>query len=160
MSLAPTAFETSRDVALFEGVRSRRAMAFLFDATMITILTFLASVVVFFLGVVTLGLGWALYGIVFPAVALLYNGLTIGGEAAATPGMRLAGLEMRMLDDGAKPGFLLAVLHALVFWFLTFVLLNLLVLVVSLFNERKRLLHDILVGTVVVRREPVARAGL
>jgi uncharacterized RDD family membrane protein YckC len=150
----PVTIETYGDPALFEGVRTRRFMAFLVDATLIMVLTGFASIAVFLLGIVTFGLGWLLFGIVFPGVALLYTGLTLGGAASATPGMRLVGLEMRTLD-GAKVGFLLAVLHALIFWFLTFVLLNVLILVVSLLNERKRLLHDILVGTVVMRADRV-----
>ena len=53
------------------GIRTRRIIAFLIDAVIIAMLTFAVGVVVFFLGIVTLGLGWLLYPILWPAVALV-----------------------------------------------------------------------------------------
>ena len=50
---------------------------------------------------------------------------------------------------GAPSYFLLGAMHAVVFWISVSVLTPL-VLLVGLFNSRKRLLHDILLGTVVV----------
>lgn len=136
------------DRALFEGLRWRRIAAFLVDAVLIAILTFIAGIVVFFLGVFTLGLGWILYVFLWQAVALLYTAFTLGGPNSATPGMRLMGVELR-LWYGAPTYPLLAVVHALLFWF-SMSLLTPLVLVVSLLDERKRLLHDLLLGTVMV----------
>lgn len=133
---------------LFSGVRSRRIFAFLIDVIAIALLTFFAGIVVFFLGVFTLGLGFLLYAILPTAVALLYVAFTLGGPLAATPGMRAMGLEMR-LWYGARPYPLLAAVHAILFWF-SISLLTPLVLLVSLFSDRKRLLHDLILGTVVV----------
>jgi uncharacterized RDD family membrane protein YckC len=133
---------------LFEGVRWRRSMAFVVDVTMVGMLFMIAAFAVFFLGLVTLGLGWMLYLILWQAVALLYTAFTLGGPSSATPGMRLMGLEMR-LWYGAKVYPLLAAVHVIAFW-LSISLLTPFVLVVSLINERKRLLHDIVLGTVVV----------
>jgi uncharacterized RDD family membrane protein YckC len=62
--------------------------------------------------------------------------------------MRAMGLEMR-LWYGARPYPLLAAVHALLFWF-SISLLTPLVLLVSLFSDRKRLLHDIVLGTMVI----------
>ena len=114
----------------------------------IALLTFGAGILVFFLGVFTLGLGFLLYGILPAAVALLYVAFTLGGPMASTLGMRAMGLEMR-LWYGAKPYALLAAVHALLFWF-SVSLLTPLVLLVSLFSDRKRLLHDIILGVVVI----------
>jgi len=144
-------FDPVRNPELFSGVRSRRIFAFLIDVIAIAILTFGAGIVVFILGVFTLGLGFLLYAILPTAVALTYVAFTLGGPLAATPGMRAMGLEMR-LWYGAKPYPLLAAVHALLFWF-SISLLTPLVLLVSLFSDRKRLLHDIVLGTVVINSE-------
>lgn len=141
---------------LFEGVRTRRVFAFFVDVVAIAILTVMAAVVVFFLGIFTLGLGWLLYGILGPGVALLYAAFTLGGPNAATPGMRAMGLEMR-LWYGAKPYPLLAAIHLLFFWF-SFTLLTPLVVLVSLFTDRKQLLHDLVLGTLVMNSDAL-RAG-
>lgn len=133
---------------LFEGVRWRRAMAFVVDVAMVGTLFMIAAFAVFFLGLLTLGLGWMLYLILWQAVALLYTAFTLGGPSSATPGMKLMGLEMR-LWYGAKVYPLLAAVHVIAFW-LSISLLTPFVLLVSLINERKRLLHDIVLGTVVV----------
>jgi uncharacterized RDD family membrane protein YckC len=57
-------------------------------------------------------------------------------------------LEMRTWY-GAPSYFVLGAVHAVVFW-LTTSFLTPLVLLVGLFNDRKRLLHDMVVGTVVI----------
>lgn len=136
---------------LFSGVRSRRIFAFFIDVIGIFILTTIAAIVVFFLGIFTLGLAWLLYAIIGPLVALFYVAFTLGGDSAATPGMKAMGLEMR-LWHGAKPYPLLAAVHALMFWF-SISLLTPFVLLISLFSNRKRLLHDIVLGTVVINTE-------
>ena len=78
----------------------KRVIAFLVDAIIITVLTVVAYVVVALLGVLTLGLAWLLFGLVFPAVGLGYNAVTIGGQNSATIGQRMMGLEVRMWFGG------------------------------------------------------------
>ncbi len=145
------AFDPVQHPEFFEGVRSRRVFAFLIDVCVIALLTLGASILVFFVGVFTLGLGFLLYAILPTGVALIYAALTLGGPAAATIGMRAMGLEMR-LWYGAKPYPLLAAVHLLLFWF-SVSLLTPFVLLVSLFSDRKRLLHDMVLGTVVINSE-------
>ncbi len=132
------------------GVRTRRSLAFLVDVVVLAILTFLAGVLVFFLGIFTLGVGWLLYAILWPAVALVYSAFTLGGPNSATPGMRMMGLEMRLLD-GSKMTPVLAAAHAILFY-ASISILTPLVLVVALISDRKRLLHDIVIGSIVVNR--------
>lgn len=143
------AYDPARHPALFDGVLSRRVLAFLFDAVMILAILAAMSVVVFILGILTLSLGWALYGILLPLVALPYIMFTLGGYNAATPGMRLMGLEMR-LWYGAKPYSLLAMMHSLLFWFSMSLPI---LLLVGLFTRRGQLLHDLVLGTVVLDRD-------
>jgi len=147
------AFDPLVSPELFSGVRSRRIFAFFIDVIAIAILFTMAAFLVFFLGIFTLGLAWLMYAFLWQAVALLYVGFTLGGPKAATPGMAAMGLEMR-LWYGAKPYPLLAAMHALLYWF-SIAFLTPLILLVSLFSDRKRLLHDIVLGTVVVNSEPL-----
>jgi uncharacterized RDD family membrane protein YckC len=138
------------DARLYESVRTRRSMAFLLDVTFVALLTLAVGVVVFFLGIITLGLGWMLYAILWPAVALLYNAFTLGGTHSATPGMRAFGLTMRMVD-GSRMTPVMAGLHTILFW-VSVSLLTPFVVLFSLIADRKRLLHDLVLGTVVVNR--------
>lgn len=140
---------------LYEGLRSKRIFAFLIDALAVTILTFGAGILVFILGIFTLGLAWFMYAILPATVALIYTAMTLGGPSAATPGMKAMGLEMR-LWHGAKPYALLAAVHVLFFWF-SFTLFTPLVLLVSLFSGKKRLLHDLVLGVVVMNSDALRR---
>ena len=69
--------------------------------------------------------------------ALVYYGLTFGSPASATIGMRVMDLEMRTWY-GAPCYFVLGAVHAIVFW-LTVSVLTPLILLVGLFNDRRRL---------------------
>lgn len=142
---------------LFVDVRRQRIFAFLLDVAAIAILTFMLGIAVFFLGIFTFGLGWMIYAFLWQAVALAYTALTLGGPTSATPGMRAMGLEMRLWHGGTMYP-LLAAVHVAAYWF-SVVFLSPFVLIVSLFNDRKRLLHDIALGTVVIN-SPTAIADL
>ena len=133
----------------YENVRTRRSLAFFVDAAVVLFLMVVASLVILVLGVFTLGLGWLLFPLVWPVVAVLYSMLTLGGPRSATPGMRFMGIEMRTLQ-GERLNYPLALLHALGFWF-SVTLLTPLILLVALFTPRKQLLHDLALGLVAVR---------
>ena len=105
--------------------------------------------------IATLGLAAVLFAFLSPLYwpliviwALCYYGFTFGSPASATIGMRVMDLEMRTWY-GAPAYFVLGAVHAIVFW-LTVSFLTPLILLVGFFNDRKRLLHDMLVGTVVI----------
>ena len=65
----------------------------------------------------------------------------------------MTGIEMRTWNGGSSFP-LLAVMHALIFWF-SVGLLTPLVLLVGLFTSRRQLLHDLLLGTIVVNSAPL-----
>lgn len=136
--------------SLFDGVLSRRIFAFIVDACILLALMAVVSVVFFIIGLMTFGLLLPLLALVFPLTALGYTALTLGGERSATIGMRMVDLEMRTLY-GAKMYPLLAIGHALAFYF-SVAFLTPIVLLIALFNRRGRLLHDMLCGTLVVNR--------
>ena len=80
--------------------------------------------------------------------AIAYFGASLGGPRSATIGMRVMDLEMRTWY-GAPAYFVLGAVHAIAFWF-TVSVLSPFVLLVAFFNQRRRLLHDILLGTVII----------
>jgi uncharacterized RDD family membrane protein YckC len=157
----PHAFDPWSQPELFRGVLTRRFFAFLIDLVVLSIPVILACVFIAVFGVVTLGLGWALFWLVSPASviwALIYYGASIGGPHSATLGMRVMDLELRTWY-GAPGYFVLGAMHAVLFW-ISVSVLSPLVLLVGLFNGRRRLLHDIVLGTVVINssvRNPVAQ---
>lgn len=134
----------------YDGVLSRRIVAFVVDAVLIVALMIPAALLVFFLGFFTLGLAWLLFPALFVIVALGYEALTLGGPASATIGMQIVGVEMRTWNGG-RPFPVLAAMHALIFWFSVSILTPL-ILVVGLLTARRQLLHDLLLGVVVVNR--------
>ncbi|AGB46892.1 RDD family protein [Mesorhizobium sp. CO1-1-7] len=137
------------DVRAFEGVRTRRILAFVLDYLIVGLLSIPVAILVFFLGLLTLGLGWMLFGVLVPAVAILYIWNTLGSADQATTGMKMMGIRLDRLD-GTRIDGLTAVVHSVLFWAGN-VILSPLVLLVTLFSDRKRTLHDLLLGTVVSR---------
>ncbi len=154
----PHAYDPATNPELFEGVLARRVVAFIIDLVVIAVPLLIASIFIFVLGLITFGLGWALFSLLSPVSvvwALVYYGVGFGSPASATLGMRVMDIEMRTWY-GAPAYFVLGAVHAVVFWISVSVLTPL-VLIVGFFNSRRRLLHDILVGTVIINN--AARAA-
>lgn len=137
------------DTRVYEGVRTRRIFAFLIDYCIIALLLIPFAILVAILGVLTLGLGWMLFSILGPAVALIYVWNTLGGSNQATVGMKMMGIRLDRLDGRPVDG-LIAVVHTVLFWAGN-VILTPLILLATLFLDRKRTVHDLLLGTVVTR---------
>jgi len=77
--------------------------------------------------------------------------LFLAGPTSATPGQQMLGLVVRRNDDFGRPTALQAVISTIVFY-LTLATSGLLLLVV-LITSRRRTLHDLVSGLVVVRTE-------
>lgn len=139
------------DWRVYEGVRRRRVFAFLFDYCLIALLLIPVAIVVFVLGIVTFGLAWVLFSVLTPVVTLTYIWFTLGGPDQATIGMKLMGIRLERLDGGRIDG-LLAVVHTVLFWAGNAILTPL-ILLATLFLDRKRAVHDMLLGTVMTRAD-------
>src|SRR5438309_8476481 len=92
VEVKPHAYDPVANPELFEGVLARRSIAFLIDVVIIAIPVVFAAIFIFVFGLVTFGLGWALFGLLSPGIviwAIVYYGLTFGSAASATIGMRI-----------------------------------------------------------------------
>jgi uncharacterized RDD family membrane protein YckC len=159
VDVKPHAYDPVISPELFEGVLPRRVLAFIIDAVIIALPMLLATIFIVILGLVTFGLGWLLFWLWSPAAAIwaiCYYGFTFGSPASATIGMRVMDLEMRTWY-GAPAYFVLGAAHAVVFW-ISVSFLTPLILLVALFNNRRRLLHDMVVGTIVINNPVRAQA--
>jgi uncharacterized RDD family membrane protein YckC len=132
---------------LTEGVRTRRIVAWLIDLLLIGLMIAALWFFLLLLGLLTLGLGFPLMGIL-PFIPFCYHFLFVAGSGA-TPGQQVMGLAVRRNDDLGPPMALQALIYTVVFY-VTLALTGLLLLI-SLFTIRKRTLHDIASGLVVVR---------
>jgi uncharacterized RDD family membrane protein YckC len=159
----PHAFDPLTQPELFRGVLTRRVFAFLIDLVVLSIPVILAYLFIAVFGLITLGLGWLLFWLVWPASviwAIIYYGASLGGPHSATLGMRVMDLELRTWY-GAPGYFILGAMHAVLFW-LSVSMLTPLVLLIGPFNGRRRLLHDLILGTIVINssvRTQVAQAA-
>lgn len=138
------------DDMLTDGVLGRRIMAWLIDAALMGVA--MAAWFGFATGftVLTLGFGVGVYGML-PAIPLAYTWIAVASPLSATPGQALLGLVMVDDNSFARPSVAQALIWIVGYW-LTLGLLCLLFFL-AIFTRRKRCLHDILAGVVVVRRD-------
>jgi uncharacterized RDD family membrane protein YckC len=159
--IPPHVFDPVLEPELFRGVLTRRVFAFLIDIIVLSVPIILGYLFIALFGLITLGLGWVLFWLAWPASvvwAVVYYGACLGGPHSATVGMRVMDLELRTWY-GAPGYFILGAMHGVLFW-ISISFLSPLVLLVGLFNSRRRLLHDIVLGTVIINssvRNPIAQ---
>lgn len=141
--------------ALYQGLIWRRALGYLVDVVLIAALSvglwFVAGVV----GILSFGLLTPLGILALAILPVAYHTYFLG-QAGATPGMALFDVEIRSWT-GRRPDYTQAFL-ATVLFYITVSLTAWLVLAVTLFNDRRRAVHDVLAGTLAVRRAG-ARGG-
>lgn len=139
---------------LFQGVTLKRIMAYLVDLTLVTVLVALVWFASGVLVMLSLGLLLPVQALLVAAVPFAYHILTIAGPRSATLGMRLMGLRVRRMeplpfDGDGRPTLVQAMILTVTFYG-SVAMTGSLVLLVVLFNARRRALHDWLAGTVVV----------
>ncbi len=157
IEVKPHAYDPVTNPELFEGVLPRRVIAFVIDLVILSIPVLILGVFVVAATIATLGLAAILFALLSPLLwpliviwAVCYYGFTLGSPASATIGMRVMDLEMRTWY-GSPAYFVLGAVHAVVFW-VSVSILTPFILLVAFFNDRHRLLHDMLVGTVVINK--------
>src|SRR5260221_8002121 len=118
IELKPHAYDPAANPELFEGVIARRIVAFLIDFLILSIPVVFVSMFIFVVGIVTFGLGFFLYALLWPGMviwAIVYYGMTLGSAASATIGMRIMDIEMRTWY-GSPAYFALGAVHVLGLW--------------------------------------------
>jgi uncharacterized RDD family membrane protein YckC len=138
----------------FEGVALKRVFAYALDVVVVAMLAILLWFVGSFLVVLTLGLLLPVKVLAMALLPLVYHIGLLAGPRSATLGMRAMGLRvMSIAPDaeawGGRPTLFQAMIQVVAFYG-SIALTGSLVLVVALFNPRRRTLHDWLAGTVVV----------
>ena len=111
------AFDPLLQPELFRGVLTRRVFAFLIDLVVLSVPVIVGYLFIAVFGLITLGLGWALFWLAWPASviwAIVYYGSSLGGPYSATLGMRAMDLELRTWY-GASGYFVLGAMHAVLF---------------------------------------------
>ncbi|MBO0738398.1 MAG: RDD family protein [Alphaproteobacteria bacterium] len=141
----------------YDGVLWRRTLAYLFDICFIGVLWVFLAIAFAVLTVLSLGLLgpllWFIFGLV--PLALAYHTVLLSSPWSATLGMRMFDVELRSVT-GERPDFLQALAQTALFYFTVGITCSL-ILLVALLNRHRRTLHDMLAGTVLVRRFPVPR---
>ena len=132
----------------FEGLAWRRALAYGVDLIIIGLIGWAVWFVLATFALVTFGLAAPLFAIL-PVVPLAYHTLLIGGPRSATFGMRLLDVEMRAFT-GERPDLGRAFLGVVLFY-VTMALTSGFIVLLGIFNRRRRLAHDLLCGLVAVR---------
>ena len=134
---------------LYAGVISRRFFAYITDIVIVALLGLALAFVLSIAGFLTFGLLGPLAIVVMALWPLIYHSyfLATGG---ATPGMRFFDLELR--DWSGKAIEPVQAILAVLLFYVSIALTFWLILIAVLFTDRNRTLHDILAGTLMVRR--------
>jgi uncharacterized RDD family membrane protein YckC len=142
---------------LFESVLKRRVGAYVIDLVILTFMVGAALFLSFVSGFVTFGLGWLSLPVLAPLALVIYYSATLGTPRRATVGMSM--MDLVLTPTGEKPlDGITAFLHPLVFW-LSFWFLAPISLLVALVTPRRQMLHDYLLGTLMLRRSPLERTS-
>ena len=136
---------------LYGGVVFLRCLAYLVDVVILAVLGVCLGLALSILGLLTFGLLSPLAVLIMAIWPLLYHSFFVATRGA-TPGMGLFGLQLRDWS-GKRVEPLQAFLLVLLFY-VSVSLTAWLILLVALFNDRGRALHDILANTVMIRRQP------
>ncbi len=134
---------------LYDGVLPRRVIAYVLDLALIFGLWIVLSMVFGVAGILTFGALTPLGLVVLAILPVAYHTFFIGRDGA-TPGMRMFDLEVRSWTG--RPADTSQAFLTTVLFYASVGLTAWLVLLVPLFTDRNRTLHDILAGTIVLRR--------
>lgn len=123
----------------YEWVPFKRGVAFVIDTAAIFLLSLLAAVL-------TVGIGFFIFPVVFLGIGLAYRTVTIA-RWSATPGMKLMAIEFRTLS-GYRLDQGLAFMHSLLFTgMMIFFLIQIASVALMLMNPRGQGLSDMILGT-------------
>lgn len=140
---------------LFEGVLTRRVFAYIIDLVIMGAMILGFGLVGLLAGFLTFGIAWLALILVIPASIVLYYGVTLGSPKRATVGMQMMDIVLTPTRGQPLDGWM-AVIHAAVFWVTVWICWPV-SLLFALFTPRRQMIHDLIVGTLMVRRSPMIR---
>ena len=144
--------DPSTEPELFDGVLSRRVMAYIVDIVIIFAMAMVFVIAAVIMGFLTLGLAWITIPVIGPIAVFIYYAATLGSPQRATIGMRTFDIVLTPTSGPPLDGWK-ALLHPFVFWVTIWIFWPLLFL--GLFTRRRQLLHDLITSTLMVRRSPM-----
>lgn len=163
MSSRPPRFDLGRGAtwplpserpALYESLLPRRVFAYLIDVVLIALVAAVLWFVLTIFTIVSFGLLGPLQALILALWPLTYHSLFVALRSA-TPGMSFMDLEIRTLE-GRRPSLVQAVI-ATVLFYASVALTSFLILLITFFDDRSRTLHDMISGTLAVRRSASLR---
>lgn len=140
---------------LFEGILLRRGLAYIVDLAMMVAFMSILFVVGLVFSIITLGIGALALPFIIPVVIALYYTFTLGSPMRATIGMYLFDLVLTPTRGRPLDG-LKILIHPLIFWITCWIAWPV-SLAIALFTPRREMVHDLLTGTLMVRRSPMIR---
>jgi uncharacterized RDD family membrane protein YckC len=140
---------------LFDGVLQRRVIAYVIDFSFMVLIAILIAVTGLLAGFLTLGLGWLVIPIVMPLAIMGYYVVTLGSPRRATPGMAAMDLVLTPARGAPLDGWKILI-HPLVFWATIWISWPI-SLAFALFTPRRQMVHDLIAGTLMLRRSPMER---
>ena len=139
---------------LFDGLLTRRVTAYLIDVVLISGLVLAITIVGAILGFFTFGLAWISLVFAVPLAVIAYYSVTLGSPRRATVGMQMMDIVLTPTRGQPLDGWM-AMLHALVL--ITIWICWPVTLLFALFTPRRQMIHDLIMGTLMVRRSPMMR---
>ena len=155
MNQTPRLPDPESSPELFDGLLTRRSIAFVIDLIAMGVLILAFTFVGLIAGLLTFGLAWLALLVVVPASIVFYYVITLGSSRRATLGMQMMDLVLTPTRGQPLDGWM-ALIHAGVFWITAWISLPL-SLLFTLFTPRRQMLHDLVTGTLMVRRSPMVR---
>lgn len=140
---------------LFQGLLARRAVAYLIDLVILGLMAFVVAIVGLVLGLFTFGLGWLAIPVLLVLGTFGYYAATLGSPARATVGMQMMDIVLTPARGAPLDGWAILI-HPIVFWLTVWISWPFAILF-ALFTPRQQLLHDLITGTLMVRRSPMER---
>ena len=140
--------DPERDRQFYDGVLLRRFVAWCIDVAIVLFVSVPLAVV---FGLVTLGIGFAIFPLIVAGTGFLYRTATLAG-GSATWGMWFTGIEFRR-GDGTRFDFLTALLHTTLYAIcLSFVVLQAISCATIIGSRYRQSLGDMLLGTTAINR--------
>jgi len=135
----------------------RRVIAYLIDIAIMGVAIGAFWLFGLLLGIVTFGLAWLSLPLVVPVVVIAYYALTLGSSQQATIGMSL--MDVRLVPTrGQSLSGIAMLLHPLLFWVSIWISWPV-SLLFALVTPRQQMVHDLIAGTLMVRRSALGTSA-